>query len=418
MDELAHKQLLLDQAVAMGATHLLWLDCDEVLDRAGTLGGLRDLCRHWPADLDAYSFREVNLWRGETWARRDTLFEQARFVRLWRVVPGMAFDVRRGVHLRLYPRNISKIKEAPYRVIHYGFCDYVRMMEKIGAHRFDAIELQRCAEQNWILDERQCDCYLVPEDWYPPGCKPLRDWPQPEPRAIAELRPYSELWADEPLVDATGLRRWHSAHGDAYHGTRESVHERNSRAWTEGEVDTTERQSLFRFDPAGKTVLDIGAGGGWFMLDCLRADALAVTGLEVDKRLIAIAEESFSALGIECERYRFVEIPADGPPSLSRFDIIYCMAVFQHLSYQIARAWLRWIAVHLAPGGRAHLQYHRATPDGMTTFMDNEQSVATVALEQDMADAGLEIIKTRLAEGEGVLPVWWLYTVRRADDEP
>jgi len=37
--ELAHKQLMLDYSMKLGADWVFWIDADEILDRNGTLGG-------------------------------------------------------------------------------------------------------------------------------------------------------------------------------------------------------------------------------------------------------------------------------------------------------------------------------------------------------------------------------------------
>lgn len=196
--ELAHKKLILEKSLELGATHLFWLDCDEILERWGTEGALRGLCENWPDGLDAYSFRELNLWRSQTWVRTDTLFSKARFVRLWKVVPGMDFEIKHGLHLRLYPRTIKKVQVAPFSVIHYGFYDYKKMLVKIGASQMNKETLQNCALTNWILDERNCSCFRLPDDAFPIGCVPIREWEQPQPRPINELLPYSEI-QDTPL---------------------------------------------------------------------------------------------------------------------------------------------------------------------------------------------------------------------------
>ena len=193
LQELQHKQLILEKSLQLGATHLFWLDCDEVLENAGSVNGLRDLCNNWNKNIDAYSFKEINLWRSQTYARTDTLFTKARFVRLWKVTPEIKFDIRKGVHLRLYPITINKIQEAPFGIIHYGFWDYKKMLIKIGVDKFTKEEFQKCAETNWILDERNCSCYKVPTDMFPPSCTPQDLWEQPLPRRIEDLIIYKEI---------------------------------------------------------------------------------------------------------------------------------------------------------------------------------------------------------------------------------
>jgi hypothetical protein len=194
MEEIAHKQRMLSLSIELGATHVFWLDCDEVLERRGTEGGIRRLCENWPGNqLDAYFFRELNLWRSERWVRTDSLFDKGRFRRLWKITDNIHFNVVEGVHKQLYPITVRNIQEAPFGVIHYGFHDYLKMMVKIGAHQFTKEQLVENARDNWILDERECSCYYLPDECYPLGCVPVGEWDQPQPRTLGELQTYNEL---------------------------------------------------------------------------------------------------------------------------------------------------------------------------------------------------------------------------------
>lgn len=414
MNEITHKQIMLDRAVELGATHIWWLDCDEVLERDGTQGGLRKLCQRWPEGLDAYSFPEVNLWRSQTWARTDSLFDKAKFVRLWKVTPRIRFDCEHGVHLQLYPVTIQRIKEAPFRVLHYGFWDYLRMMEKIGAHGMDKNDLVACAEENWILDERNCSCYKIPLSWHPKKAIPTGIWPEPKPRKLGELSTAEELWESYPLTDieyrTEPEAKTNAIHGDNYHGDYESIYDRNLRTWTEMVIDPINRMCMFQFDPQGKTIIDIGAGGGWFALDCIRAGAEKVICIELNAKLISDAKKSFESLGVPRERYEFVQVVPGQALELPAVDIVYAIAVFQHLPLPIARAWFRWTSRHLKAGGAAHFQFHKCNPEKeMVTFADGGQSISTAWLERDLLDAGLYFKRVRLAEGKGILPLWWMY---------
>ncbi len=422
MQELAHKQLLLEKAIELGATHLFWLDCDEVLDRAGTLGGLRDLCENWPDGLDAYSFPEINLWRSQTWQRLDSLFIKARFVRLWKVQPGIAFNVRDGVHKQLYPVTIQIVQEAPFGVIHYGFWDYKRMLVKIGAHHLDRQGIQDCAEfgldrqgANWILDERECRCRRVPDEEFPPGCLPPDIWPEPLPRKIDELDPYSDIHDDRPwpLMDRRALAEWNRLHEAGYHGDEEKI--RNySRNVLGKPKDSLNRASLFRFDPEDKAVVDLGCGGGWFMADCLANGVRMIHGIEVNDSLLAMARRSFQALGMDEDRYRFHNTLV--MPPLEDIDIVYCVAVFMHLPFWQAGRYFRWIHQVLRPGGEAHVQFYQPRDKNWTMFYDGfvgapvgGDHVSTVRMENELSRAGFEIMDKFLAEGDGVLPVWQMY---------
>jgi len=413
MQELAHKQMILEKSLELGATHLFWLDCDEVLERDGTMGGLRELCDNWPDGLDAYSFRELNLWRSQTYVRTDSLFSVARFVRLWKVVPGISFTVRGGVHLRLYPKTIENVQEAPFGVIHYGFWDYKKMLVKIGAHLFDWKELQTCSLTNWILGETGCSCYRLPDKSFPPGCLPPDIWDQPQPRLTSDLLPDPPDELLPPLMDKRAVAEWGRLHHASYHGTYKKTHTRNSNIWEAKTIDCLNRISLLRFDPKGKIIFDVGCGGGWFMLDCLINGAKEVIGFEIDSKLIKRATRSFQKLGVQSSLYSFIDLSAPAQ-ALPKADIVYSVAVFMHIPFWQAVRYFQWIYETLVPGGEAHLQFNQGHDFLETKFWcgtteGRVDSVSTIRLDHELERAGLIIESKHLAEGEGVLPVWQMY---------
>lgn len=421
MNELAHKQAILEKGLEMGATHLFWLDCDEVLDRQGTMNGLRSLCKHWPEDVDAYGFRELNLWRSQTWVRTDSLFTAARFVRLWKVVPDIHIAVRHGVHLRLYPSHITPetTREAPFGVIHYGYWDYKKMMVKIGANGFTKEQLEANAKKNWILNESACACYKLADDKYPPGTLPPDIWPEPQPIPISGLKTYDQV-PDEPhfpLVDSRALAEWSQKHQEGYHGDYEKVLERNQGVWLTNRIDPENRLSLFKFDPAGKVVFDLGCGGGWHMLDCLVNGARLVVGFEVDQGLIDKAEQSYREIGVPEDKYRFVNLYPDGIPALPMADLVYSVALFQHLPWWQARRLMEAFQAVVKEGGEAYYQFYQ-DGDPYTMFLNNQDRITTVWMENELARMGYDLVDKRLAEGVNVLPVWQMYHLKKKERSP
>jgi hypothetical protein len=197
--ELEHKQQLLDYALSLDPDWIMWIDCDEILDRNGSSGGLRKLAEEGlKHDIDAYSFHETNLWRGQTYYRVDTMFDKGWFVRLWKVKPNMSFSVEIGLHKRLFPTTIDmkKIARSDIRVLHYGFCDYKTTLEHIGAMPdcgWTKETFRRLAPKNWILNETKCKCIKVPIEWFPEENIPEDKWEEPKPRKISELLSYEEL---------------------------------------------------------------------------------------------------------------------------------------------------------------------------------------------------------------------------------
>jgi SAM-dependent methyltransferase len=416
MNELAHKQRLLEKGLELGATHLFWLDCDEVLDRRGTMGGLRSLCNHWPDGVDAFGFPELNLWRSQTWVRTDSLFTRARFVRLWRVMPDIKIEVKHGVHLRLYPAHITPetTREAPFGVIHYGYWDYKKMMVKIGAHTFDKSQLEANAKRNWILNESACACYHLADDKYPPGTLPPDIWTEPQPRPISSLQTYDQI-PDEPpypLFDSRVLKEWSDKHQNAYHGTEDEILEVNRAVWITAQKDPEHRMSLFKFDPRDKVVFDFGCGKGEYLLDCIINGAKLAVGFEVDQGLIDMVEHSFQEIGVPEDKYRLVNLVPNGIPNLPMADLVYSVAVWMHLPWWQAKRYFEVVHSLIKEGGEAHFQFYQKW-DGGTMFLNGEDSITTVQLENELDRIGFEKVAQHLAVGHNVLPVWQMYRLRK-----
>ena len=52
---------------------LLWIDCDEIVDK-NCINNLKSFCEeNKNNDIDAFSFQQINLWRGERYYRKDGL---------------------------------------------------------------------------------------------------------------------------------------------------------------------------------------------------------------------------------------------------------------------------------------------------------------------------------------------------------
>jgi len=179
VDEIDHKQELLEAALKFDPDFILWLDADEVFS-ANAEEELQELCEYCiEKNFDALSFHEVNLWRSSSWCRKDNLYDAGWFVRLWRVQPGISFKkIRKGLHQQPYPSTIKLIEKTDkVKVIHYGFASEKSLAFKYLVYkshgqtgylldRFineDEIELEKVArelfpEDLWFDDEK-------PEYW-------------------------------------------------------------------------------------------------------------------------------------------------------------------------------------------------------------------------------------------------------------
>jgi hypothetical protein len=190
--ELFHKQIMLDYIKQNIKTDwVMWIDCDETLDRNGTDGGLRKLAEKLlDSQIDCVSFHEYNLWRGHNWHRKDSYFNSGYFNRLWKLKPELNFIVKDGVHLQLWPEPIKNFYKSNIEVIHYGFCEYEKLLIKIGV---DIIAKERnydknwkevlieIYEDNWILNESKLDVEEVNFDMFPENSQPILITDKPFP---------------------------------------------------------------------------------------------------------------------------------------------------------------------------------------------------------------------------------------------
>ena len=63
-----------------------WIDADEITDRTGTNGGIRELCEEGDREnMDAFEIHEINLYMSDAWQRTDRLSCQK--CRLSMIVP-------------------------------------------------------------------------------------------------------------------------------------------------------------------------------------------------------------------------------------------------------------------------------------------------------------------------------------------
>lgn len=85
VNELEHKQELLNLAISLNPDWIVWLDADEVFDLDGESYGIRALCEFgMQNNIDGFSFLEYNLWKDKHHHRIDKHWNKLWQVRLWR----------------------------------------------------------------------------------------------------------------------------------------------------------------------------------------------------------------------------------------------------------------------------------------------------------------------------------------------
>ncbi|MGI0011887.1 MAG: glycosyltransferase family 2 protein [Nitrososphaera sp.] len=163
--EIFHKQQLLDLAVSLKPGWIVWLDADEVFDREGELGGIRALCQYGlEHNIDGFSLLEYNLWKSEKHYRVDELWLKNWQVRLWRNNGKLRYDLKEGLHNKMYPAGMESIYRSNIKVIHYGFSSE----EKVNSKH--ALYMSHGQTGKWlerIKDETGLVLNKCSVDWFP-----------------------------------------------------------------------------------------------------------------------------------------------------------------------------------------------------------------------------------------------------------
>ena len=167
--EIAHKQVLLDEALKLNPDFILSIDADEILMN-GSAEGLQKLCVECELEnIDAFDFHLINLWRSVNWKRVDSLYNDGWFTKFWRVSSGMSFDLSKsGLHQKLYPTCIRRIKrQETVQILHFGFADIINQAYKYLTYKSHG---QRGYEMlDRLISEDSLSLVEVPESLFPPG---------------------------------------------------------------------------------------------------------------------------------------------------------------------------------------------------------------------------------------------------------
>jgi ubiquinone/menaquinone biosynthesis C-methylase UbiE len=99
--------------------------------------------------------------------------------------------------------------------------------------------------------------------------------------------------------------------------------------------------------PAGGRVLEIAPGPGYFCIELARLGKYQITGLDISKSFVEIAQKNAAAAGIKAE-FRQGDA-ANMPFEPETFDFLFCQAAFKNFS-QPVRAIAEMYRV-LRPGG-------------------------------------------------------------------
>ena len=224
--ETFHKQTMLEYIHNMDdkPDWILWLDCDEIVDR-NCITNIHKFCeKHKDSNIDAFSFQQINLWRGERYYRTDgALYGEnfngaGWFVRLWKYNLSLNMIKKIGADQRLYPINIINIQPCEFKIIHYGFSNYKLLMKHIGVHLSNKQQLIDTANgdiyvklsqsgiewaktyvingkgvPNMFLNEENLTVKYCQNELFPINNIPDDYYEEPKPFPIIELKTFDEI---------------------------------------------------------------------------------------------------------------------------------------------------------------------------------------------------------------------------------
>jgi ubiquinone/menaquinone biosynthesis C-methylase UbiE len=133
---------------------------------------------------------------------------------------------------------------------------------------------------------------------------------------------------------------WDKLHEKGYHPSVEealNLVKTLANGWRMGEWENLLGMEI---PVKGKTVLEIGCGGGWYLAQMLQHGASRAIGFEVTNVIIEKAKALMDALNLKAEFYQVDERYLDVLPPKS-VDIIYQLTVFQHISEEATKAYIQ-----------------------------------------------------------------------------
>jgi len=133
--------------------------------------------------------------------------------------------------------------------------------------------------------------------------------------------------------------------------------------------------------PAGSRVLEIAPGPGYFAIELARLGDYQITGLDISKSFVEMAQKNAAEAGVKVE-FRQGNA-SDMPFADDSFDFMFCQAAFKNFSQPV----------------RAITEMHRVL-----------QAPGTAVIDDLRRDASLDEIKTYV-QGMGMSPINRLMTI-------
>lgn len=162
-NELAHKQEQLDICKQIGVDWVFRIDADETLAE----DAISKIRSHLNENVTGFAFHTINLWRSPCFYRLDNSYNDVVFNRLWRVHPGLHFNVERGLHLTNYPVGATDNEIIlPYQIIHWGFASDKAIIDKYNMYKSHG---QAGWALNRLIDESTLRLARSKPEWFENG---------------------------------------------------------------------------------------------------------------------------------------------------------------------------------------------------------------------------------------------------------
>jgi ubiquinone/menaquinone biosynthesis C-methylase UbiE len=124
--------------------------------------------------------------------------------------------------------------------------------------------------------------------------------------------------------------------------------------------------------PAGGQVLEIAPGPGYFCIELAKLGKYQITGLDISKSFVEIAQKNAAAAGIKAE-FRQGDA-ANMPFDPETFDFLFCQAAFKNFSQPV----------------RAIAEMYRVLrPGGTGVIVDLRRDASRVDIDHAVKDMGL-----------------------------
>ena len=165
----------------------------------------------------------------------------------------------------------------------------------------------------------------------------------------------------------------------------------------------------------GKSILEIGHGGGWYLAEALDAGAQKVVGLEISEEINRRAGTALSSLGYT----NFHLILGNGRDlkvlDSLQFDLIFTITVLQHMPTRYTKNYLNDISGILTPNGVCVIQTLNSY--GSSTKRLSSADLFSVAYSKDEFDylisqSGLRVVAYAREEYDSDRTFWGIYMVQ------